>query len=173
MRRSRNMLGQRKVNSFSISVLRHGNRLVAVPRGEGGIRELSTTNVPNIITYSMPIYPTLLYSTLLHSHSIVQRHSNTLIKLVKSSRDRQCTVSHIRQKFALLISKKNFADSESARARPVVSGTSTQCRARLLHTIASVPLSPGSSFPSRNLTQCIYAALGHLPFVLRSSTKAG
>jgi hypothetical protein len=27
--------------------------------------------------------------------------------------------------------------------------------------------------PVENLIQCIYAALGHLPFVLRSSTKAG
>ena len=43
MRRLRNTLGQRNVYSFSISDPWHGNRLVAAPRGEGGMRELSTT----------------------------------------------------------------------------------------------------------------------------------
>jgi hypothetical protein len=49
-----------------------------------------------------------------HSHSIILNHDNALNYQRKFFRARRRTVSPIRQKFALLNSKENFADSESA-----------------------------------------------------------
>jgi hypothetical protein len=67
--------GQRKVYSFSIPVLWHGNRSYRASRGRRDTRTIDHY-CRKIIACSMLIYPTLLYSTLLHSHSILTMHCN-------------------------------------------------------------------------------------------------
>jgi hypothetical protein len=55
------------------------------------------------------------YAELSLTHSIILIHGNALIQRRKFLCARRRTVSAIRQQFALLISRENFVESDSAR----------------------------------------------------------
>jgi hypothetical protein len=71
--------------------------------------------LPDNIASNALFYPTLLHSTPPHSHSIVWSNHDALIQRCKFFQAPRRTVSAIRQKFALLISNRNFDNQRFAR----------------------------------------------------------
>ena len=101
------------------------SRLVRVGSLDFNRLLLTACNSPGV-----PNYPVLLHSIPPHSHSMILDRGYALIYRRKFFGTRRRTVSPIRQKFALLNSKDNFADSEFLALQ------------RLSRSIGRFPLTP-------------------------------